>query len=121
MGMKQLVLMSMLAVATPALAEEQSEGKSLMQQGAELFLRGLTEQMEPALEDFMALTEEMGPQVMEFFAEMGPALGDVLEQVEDWSAYEAPEILPNGDIIIRRKPDAPSKDKANDENGAVEL
>ena len=26
---------------------------------------------------------------------------------QDWSAYEAPEMLPNGDIIIRRKPDHP--------------
>jgi len=31
----------------------------------------------------------------------------VLEEVEDWSQYEAPEVQPNGDIIIRRKPDAP--------------
>ena len=36
---------------------------------------------------------------------MGPALGSILESVEDWSVYEAPEILPNGDIIIKRKPE----------------
>jgi len=42
-----------------------------------------------------------------FAQEMGPALGALLEQVEDWSIYEPPVILPNGDIIIRRKPEAP--------------
>lgn len=38
---------------------------------------------------------------------MGPKLRAVLEDVEDWSVYEAPEVLDNGDIIIRRKPDVP--------------
>jgi hypothetical protein len=38
---------------------------------------------------------------------MGPKLRAVLDDVEDWSVYSPPEVLPNGDIIIRRKPDAP--------------
>ncbi|SHG42986.1 hypothetical protein [Cognatishimia maritima] len=116
--MKQLILIATLSVslpfATPALAEEGEDGKSLMEQGAELFLRGLTEQMEPALEDLKALTEDMGPQVLEFFSEMGPAFGTLLKEIEDWSVYEAPEILPNGDIIIRRKPE-PSDEGTEDE------
>ena len=33
-------------------------------------------------------------------------------------AYEAPEMLPNGDIIIRRKPDA---ETAEDEAPSIEL
>ena len=32
-------------------------------------------------------------------------MGRVLDEVEDWTMYEAPEMLPNGDIIMRRKPD----------------
>lgn len=90
-----------------------------MQQGAELFLKGLTEQMEPALDDLKSMTEELGPQMRDFFAEMGPAFGDLLEEVEDWSLYEAPERLPNGDIIIRRKPDAPKAEPKPDE--AIDL
>lgn len=102
MCMKNLILIGTLALASPVVAEE-SEGKSLMQQGAEMFLRGLTEQMEPAIEDLKDLTEDMGPQMLEFFSQMGPAFGELIEDIEDWSVYEAPEILPNGDIIIRRK------------------
>ena len=106
MHMKKLLLIGLMTFASPALAEEEAEGKSLMQQVVEMFLRGLTDEMEPALDDLKALTEDMGPQMLEFFSEMGPALGELLEEIEDWSVYEAPEILPNGDIIIRRKPDA---------------
>ena len=34
---------------------------------------------------------------------MGPALETLLEAVEDFSAYHPPEVLPNGDIILRKK------------------
>lgn len=118
MCMKKLLLIGLIAVASPAFAEEESDGKSLMQQGAEMFLRGLTEQMEPAIEDLKELTEDMGPQMLEFFSEMGPAFGELIEDIEDWSVYEAPEVLPNGDIIIRRKPDAPVTEN---EDGTTDL
>lgn len=39
--------------------------------------------------------------------EFGPAIETLRERIEDWSYYEKPEMLPNGDIIIRRKPDHP--------------
>jgi hypothetical protein len=44
---------------------------------------------------------------------MKPALDDLLdtlevfEQIDGLEYYERPEILPNGDIIIRRRDDAP--------------
>lgn len=44
----------------------------------------------------------------QFMDEMGPALNEMQGLIEDWSNYAAPEILPNGDIIIRRKPNAPA-------------
>lgn len=98
-----------LALVAPiAHAEDEAEGKSLMEQGMEMFFQGLREEMSPALKDLQNLTEEFGPQMRGFFQEMGPALGDIMDQVKDWSRYDAPEILPNGDIIIRRKPDAPA-------------
>lgn len=118
MDMKKLLLIGLMTFAAPVAAEEETQGKSLMQQGVEMFLRGLTDEMEPALEDLKALTEEMGPQMLEFFSQMGPAFGELMEDIEDWSAYEAPEVLPNGDIIIRRKPDAPVKEN---EDGTIDL
>ena len=39
---------------------------------------------------------------------MAPYLRDLLQQVDDWSVYEAPEVLPNGDIILRKKISPPS-------------
>lgn len=59
-------------------------------------LRGLVEQVEPALE-----------QLRDTFR--------VLERVDSLEHYEKPEILPNGDIIIRRKPDAPPYEPGSDE------
>ena len=45
---------------------------------------------------------------MDFLAtEMGPALLKMMRTLDSVRYYEAPEILPNGDIIIRRSPDAP--------------
>jgi len=34
---------------------------------------------------------------------LGPALRDLEEKIDDLNAYLPPEVLPNGDIIIRRK------------------
>ncbi|KAG1715540.1 hypothetical protein GQR58_000513 [Nymphon striatum] len=96
------VLLSAMVFTTPVSAEE--EGLSLMEEGARLFFRGIMQEMEPALEDLQGLAEDMQPAMRNFVDNMGPALRDLLAEVEDWSAYEPPEVLPNGDIILRRKP-----------------
>lgn len=83
------------------------EGLSLMERGAQLFFRGLLTEMEPAIEEFRGLADEIEPALRELAQEMGPALKRLSELVDDFGNYEPPEILPNGDIIIRRKPDAP--------------
>lgn len=90
---------------TPASAQEGDESGSMMQRGLELFFEGLRDEVSPALRDLQDMVAEYGPGMRRFLSEMGPALAGILEEVEDWSRYEAPEILPNGDIIIRRKPD----------------
>ncbi|WP_170769160.1 hypothetical protein [Ruegeria lacuscaerulensis] len=94
------------ALSTPVLAEDEP-GQSLMDQGAELFFEGLRKEMEPALDELLGLADQFGPAMQSFMAEMGPALADLAAEIEDWSAYEVPEILPNGDIIIRKKPEPP--------------
>ena len=98
----RLALVSAL-VATPLVAEEESEGRSMMEDGIMLFLEGLQKQMEPTMDELQNWADEVGPALRSFMNEMGPALTDLMDQVEDWSAYHPPEVLPNGDIIIRRK------------------
>ena len=72
------VFLSLLA--PPAAAEEDGlrEGLSLLQEGTRLMLRGL-------------------------MAELEPGLRELQDRIGDLSAYHPPEILPNGDILIRRK------------------
>ena len=108
--MKRISLICAFSLLTvlPAHAQDDGEGQSLMERGAELFLEGLRKEMEPAIDDLMGMAEQFGPAMQSFLQEMGPALAEMAEQVQDWSKYEAPEILPNGDIIIRRKPDQPA-------------
>lgn len=98
-----------LALSGPALAQDdKSDGLSLMEQGAEMFLRGLMSDLDPVLEDFKAMAEEFGPKMQALMSEMGPKLAELADKLDDIAYYEAPELLPNGDIIIRRKPDAPA-------------
>ena len=80
-----------------------------MERGAELFLEGLQQEMAPALDDLRGLVDEFGPAMQGFVREMGPAFSTLLGEVQDWSRYHPPEILPNGDIILRRKADPPNE------------
>ncbi|WP_146590849.1 hypothetical protein [Puniceibacterium confluentis] len=93
-----------VVLATPLTAQESdSEGFDLMKEGARLLFRGLIEEMGPALEDLQDLAEDLRPRIKDFAQEMGPALRDLMAEVDDWSLYYPPEMLPNGDIIMRRK------------------
>lgn len=86
-----------LSTALPVPAQEvEPDGEGLMERGFRMFMDGLREEMEPALRDLEGLAQDAAP----FLREMQRSLGEV---VEDFDAYAAPEVLPNGDIIIRRK------------------
>lgn len=96
--MKQLFVITLAGflALTPAHADtgtgtdsDVNEGIDLLEKGARMFLRGLRDEMEPALRE---LAENMEP-----------AMRKLLEIVDDFDAYHLPEVLPNGDIIIRRK------------------
>ena len=79
--MKQLAPAALiLCLATPLHAEsdEMAEGMDLLSRGAQLLFQSLITEIEPAMK------------------EMEEALGNL-------NAYHTPEVLPNGDIIIRRK------------------
>jgi hypothetical protein len=99
--MKPLALILILALPAPALAQE--DGPSLMERGAQMFFRGLMQEMDPAMRGLRDLVEEAGPAMENFIDEMGPALVDLFGKVRDFSVYHPPEILPNGDIIMRKK------------------
>jgi len=112
--MKQIFALTIAAgfLAAPAMADDTAgtdmgEGMSLMEEGARMLLRGLIDEMEPTVETLRENFEQMGPAFAEFAKSVGPALAELLEQVDDLRNYEAPEFLPNGDIIMRRSPDAP--------------
>jgi hypothetical protein len=126
--MKQILLpAALIALLSSPLAAQDAEaedsGPSLMERGAELFWEGLRQEMAPALEDLQGMMEEIGPAMGAFLAEMGPALAEIAKEVEDWSVYEMPEILPNGDIIIRKKPkdNAPADKETAEEEGVTEI
>jgi hypothetical protein len=88
---------------SPALAQDTGEGGasdldegfSLLEEGTKLLLRGLLSEMEPALRELQGALREL-------------------------DAYHPPEVLPNGDIIIRRKTPLDVAPDAG-EGGEVEL
>ncbi len=125
--MKQLAILTILIglAAQPALPQEaetpqDEDGFSLMEEGARLFMRGIMSEMEPALDEMRKSMDELGPAFAEFAQAIGPAFAALLDQIDDIRHYEAPEIMPNGDIIIRRSPDAPAWEPDPD-TGEVEL
>lgn len=110
------ILLCLCLSASPALAEEPApsvdKGFDLLDQGARIILRSLLDQAEPVMKD---LKDGVG----EALVEMGPALRDLLAKIDDFRNYEPPEMLPNGDIILRRK--LPLLPKAPEPGAEIEL
>jgi hypothetical protein len=90
--MRILAIILTLTIAAPALAEE-DRGRDLMNEALRLFMRGLMAEMEPALSDLETL-------------------------LKNFDTYHPPEVLPNGDIIIRRKRPVDAEDE---DKGDIEL
>ena len=108
-GMRQYIasIVVMTLGAFPVAADSES-GRTLMERGVELFMEGLRDEMAPTIENLQGFAEQAGPSMRSFLQEMGPAFAEVLSKVEDWTLYHPPEMLPNGDIILRKRvaPDA---------------
>jgi hypothetical protein len=114
------LVLALCLIAAPALAEDQppaaetdGDGFSLMQEGMKLVMRGMMEEMQPALDEMGKALEEVGPALRGFSEEIGPALKDfgdeigprlqqLIALIDDIKNYDAPVMLPNGDILIRR-------------------
>ena len=91
---------SPLAAETPAVPDAGAgDGFSLMEEGAKLFMRGIMSEMEPALNEMCKALEEAKPGLQA----LQPKLRELMALVGDLHNYHAPEKLPNGDIIMRRK------------------
>ncbi len=95
------------------------EGFSLMEEGARLLFRGLMAEMEPTINDMQRALDDIGPAL----DQIGPQLRQLVEMVGDFQNYEAPVRLPNGDILIRRKPAVPAAPltPAPGPNGEIDL
>ena len=84
---------------TPPAADPSEEG-SWLDRGLESLMGNLFERAQPSLDrlgqDLGGLAQQLGPVLRE--------LGDLMDDVRN---YQAPERLENGDILIRRRADAP--------------
>ncbi|NHB77105.1 hypothetical protein [Rhodobacter calidifons] len=124
--------LALCLVAAPAFAEEPpvapratDEGFSLMEEGMKLVLRGMMSEMQPALDEMGKALEEAGPALQGLGAELGPKLRQLIALIDDIGNYDAPVMLPNGDILIRRnvplKPRPLPPDPQPGPNGEIEL
>ncbi|MCF2905477.1 hypothetical protein L0666_10790 [Octadecabacter sp. CECT 8868] len=122
--MKHFLIAVCLCLPLPAFAEDEGEleeGFSLMEEGAKLLFRGLMNEVEPTLDEFSDLAGELEPALEMLASEMGPALLELVQTLDSVRFYDRPEVLPNGDIIIRRKPDAPEYTPREPEGAIIDL
>ncbi len=81
-----------------------------------------------AADDGLRLPKDLDKTLRQMLDDLKPALNEMFrlmenfEGIDDPRHYQLPEVLPNGDIIIRRRPDAPpfkapgdNKNPADDE------
>lgn len=102
----------------PAVPETEEDGFSLMEEGMRLVMRGMMAEMEPALDEMGQALTEMEPALKEF----GPKFKALLALIDDIGNYDAPVMLPNGDIWIHRNtPLFPPTDAPTLPNGEIEL
>jgi len=89
------------------------EGFSLLEEGTRLILRGLMDEVEPRLKD-------MSEELESALAEMEPAMRELVRLIGDIRNYHPPEMLPNGDIILRRKVPL-DPDETEEDGGPIDL
>lgn len=82
-----LALSLAIGASAPALAEKAPAGDELDRMTEEL----LTDEQRAAIERFLAMAR--------------PVIERFMSAIDSMPRYEAPVILPNGDILIRRKRD----------------
>ena len=101
-----LPMLCLMPATLPAIGQsyepppaETQDGNSLSD-GIEGFMENLLNRAQPSL-------DQLGQDLGGLADRIGPVLGDIGKMMDDVRNYQAPERLANGDIVIRRKPDAP--------------
>ncbi|MFN7597435.1 MAG: AAA+ family ATPase [Cereibacter sp.] len=97
------------APAPPPSGGSVQEGVDLLQRGMRSILDGLVTEMQPAIDGMGRALTGMRPLADQLFA-----------LIDNIGNYEAPVMLENGDILIRRKPAAPAPLPAPLKEGEVE-
>lgn len=111
---------------TPPAPEAEEDGFSLMEEGAKLLFRGLMTEVEPALDEMGKALDQMAPVLEGLGEEIGPKITQLFAIIDDFSNYDMPVRLPNGDILIRRNaplsPEStPQSEPQPGPNGEIEL
>ena len=75
--------------------------------GGDLFERGLENFMQNMLKEAEPHLDKLGRGLGDTVNSLRPVLGDIGTLMDDVKNYQAPERLENGDILIRRRADAP--------------
>ncbi|MDB6176970.1 hypothetical protein PAF17_05540 [Paracoccus sp. Z330] len=90
-----------LSATMPVSAQEpEGNGSGLLQRGIENLMQDFIDDIGP---DLNRLGEDMSGAL----SRMAPVFEDLSTMVDDMENYQMPERLENGDIIIRRRADAP--------------
>lgn len=104
MSLRALTLAALLALplaGQPAAAfSETEEGLGLVERGLGMIFRNLMREAAPQL-------DLLGRDLSGALEHLAPALKDMAAMVDDIGNYHPPERLENGDIVIRRRADAP--------------
>ena len=123
------LILALCLLTNPAFAEDapaappaEDDGFSLMEEGMKLVMRGMMTEMQPALDEMGKALDEMEPHLKE----LGPKLQRLIALIDDIKNYDAPVMLPNGDILIRRNAplmpkSGPQADPVPGPNGEIEL
>jgi hypothetical protein len=131
--MKRALALCLCLATTPVVAEDapvtppaKDQGFSLMEEGMKLVMRGMMQEMQPTLDEMGKALEEAGPALEGLGAEIGPKLRQLIAMIDDIRNYDAPVMLPNGDILIRRNAPlvpkmAPQAAPKSGPNGEIEL
>ncbi len=102
----------------PAVPPAEDDGFSLMEEGMKLVMRGMMTEMQPALDEMGKALDEMEPHLKD----LGPKLQQLIAMIDDIKNYDAPVMLPNGDILIRRNaPVTPKMAPEPGPNGEIDL